>query len=168
MIKEENLILDQAQLLQKIKRIAFEIYENNAFETDLVVAGVIGTGYKFAQILSQDLKEISPLNVLLVQIKLNKEDPLKSEIELDCPLEQLADKTVVITDDVLNTGRTFIQSLKPFLNISTKKIQTAVLVNRSHKLFPVSADYNGIELATTLSEHIKVMIEDDHKAVYLY
>lgn len=165
---EENLILDKAQITQKIKRIAYEIYENNFQEKELVVAGIYDKGYILAQLLKSELEEIAPAKVLLVKVMLDKQAPLQSEVSLDCPLSDLQNKTVIITDDVLNTGRTLAFSLKPFLNTGIKKLQTAVLVNRGHKLFPVSADYTGYELSTTIQEHIEVVWEAGRAGVYLH
>ncbi len=73
----------------------------------------------------------------------------KSEIKLDCDLKELKKKCIIMVDDVLNTGRTFAYGMKPFLTIEVKKIETAVLVNRSHTLFPIYPQYTGYELATT-------------------
>lgn len=168
MIKDSALILDESQVIQKIKRIAFEIYENNYNEEELIVAGIVGTGYSLAQMLVQNLSEIATFKVTLIKVTLNKEEPLKSSVELDQDVRQAEGKCVILIDDVLNTGRTFLQSLKPFLNVEIKKIQTATLVNRSHKLFPVSADYTGYELSTTISERVKVSLEPGSAGVYLY
>lgn len=168
MIKKSALILDNRQLVQKIKRIAYEIYEDNFSETELVIAGIDGTGYIFAEMLAEFLDEISPFKITLTKVSLNKAEPLKSAVALDQDLQKMNGKCIVITDDVLNTGKTFLQSLKPFLNVDVKKIQTAVLVNRSHKQFPIAADYTGYELSTTINEHVKVSLEKDTMGVYLY
>jgi pyrimidine operon attenuation protein/uracil phosphoribosyltransferase len=163
-----NRILDKKQVMQKIKRIAFEIYENNSEEKHLVIAGIYDKGYLFAQLLLKELKAISPLELTLVKITLDKFAPLQSEISLDCTSEFLENKTIILVDDVLNTGRTFAYSLKPFLNIEVKKIQTAVIVDRHHTVFPLSANYTGYSLATTLKEHINVILDNDEEfGVYL-
>jgi pyrimidine operon attenuation protein / uracil phosphoribosyltransferase len=168
MSKNSSLILDEQQIVQKIKRIAFEIYENNFSEKELVIAGIDGTGYTFATMLVDFLKEISTFNITLTKVSLNKEEPLKSSVQIDQDLQQMSGKCIIITDDVLNTGRTFLQSLKPFLNVEAKRIQTAVLVDRSHKQFPISADYTGYELSTTINEHIVVSLKKEDIGVYLY
>lgn len=168
MIQEKNIILDEPAILQKLKRIAFEIYENNFQESELVIAGISGTGYELAQLIYEDLKSISPFSLQLVQIQINKEAPLTSDIQIDCEVQSLSNKSLVIVDDVLNTGKTFVHSLKPFLKIEIKKIQTAVLVNRSHRTFPIATDYTGYELSTTIKQHIKVVLNANEKKVYLY
>lgn len=168
MTKESNLILSKDQILQKLKRIAYEIYENNYLEKKLIVAGIPETGYKLAQLLIQELKEISPLELHLIKVNITKENPANSEISLDCDIKLLKKASLILVDDVLNTGRTFLYSLKPILQADVKKVQTAVLVYRGHSLFPISSDYTGYELSTTLNEHIEVVLEDGKEGVYLY
>jgi pyrimidine operon attenuation protein / uracil phosphoribosyltransferase len=162
-----NLILDKKQTLQKIRRIAFEIYEHNFKEKDIVLAGVDQMGYGFAQILKKELESISPIKVLLVKVTLDKLAPSQSEVVLDTPIDQLKNKTIVVADDVLNTGKTLAYSLKPFLDIKVKKLQTAVVVNRGHHSFPIIADYVGLSLATSLKESIEVRLKGSETGVYL-
>jgi pyrimidine operon attenuation protein / uracil phosphoribosyltransferase len=163
----EHLILDKKQTIQKIKRIAFEIYERNLNEKEIVIAGIYDKGYLFAEILQKELSSISKIKTTLVKITLDKLSPLQSEVTLDVDLKSLKKKTIILTDDVLNTGRTLAYSLKPFLNIEVKKIQVAVIVDREHKSFPVSPDYVGYSLSTTLKEHIEVNFDKNKFGVYL-
>jgi pyrimidine operon attenuation protein/uracil phosphoribosyltransferase len=116
--------------------------------------------------LAQELKGISPIVVKVVRISLDKSNPLQSEIQLDVQLNDLRKKCVVIIDDVLNTGKTLAGSMKPFLGIDVRKIEVAVLVNRSHPTFPIMPTYIGYGLATTLTEHVEVKLGKD-AAVYL-
>lgn len=168
MEKERNLILKGRQVSQMIKRIAYEIYERNFKESEIIVAGIEENGYVLAELLVTELKLISPLKVSLVRLTLEKIQPLQSEIKLDMDPQMFKNKCVVITDDVLNTGRTLAYSMKPFLNVEIKKLETAILINRGHKLFPVSADYFGYELSTTLKEHIEVILNGPNQGVYLH
>lgn len=156
MTVERNQILNWVQVQQKIKRIAFQVYERNFMEDTIIFAGVQGSGYAFAQMLRADFTEISDLKSDIIQVALNKKTPMQSEVKLDKDIALVENKTVILIDDVLHTGRTFAYGLKPFLNVRLKKLQTAVLVDRSHKRFPVSADYVGYTLSTTLQEHIDV------------
>jgi pyrimidine operon attenuation protein/uracil phosphoribosyltransferase len=165
---DSNLILNKKQTLQKIKRIAFEIYEQNFRLKEIVIAGIYDKGYLFAELLEKELSEISKIKVTLVKVTVDKASPLQSEIKLDIDLKQLNNKTIIITDDVLNTGRTLAYSLKPFLNIEVSKIQTAVIVDRNHKLFPISADYVGYSMATTIKETIEVNFTKSKFGVYLH
>lgn len=166
MTKEKSLVLDAAQVNQKIKRIAYEMYENNFSEKSVVLAGIDGQGYLFAQLLQKELKKISDLNVSLLKIKLDKSAKTQTVTEVVGDLKEVKKKSVIIIDDVLNTGRTLAYAFKPFLETEVKKIEVAVLVNRSNTLFPVSPTYTGYELATTLSDHVEVKLGKD-AAVYL-
>ena len=160
-------LLNKQQVNQKIKRVAFEIFENNFSEKELVFVGIEKMGYVFAQLLIEEYKLISKQKVVLIKLYLDKYSPLQSEIRLESDYS-LKDKVVILFDDVLNTGRTLVYSLKPFLNTEIKKLQTAVIVDRGYKSFPVAADYIGYALSTTLKEHVNVVLDDsDDFGVYI-
>lgn len=163
---EKSLVLNGNQVVQKIRRIAYEIYENNFSEKSIVLAGIDGQGYALAKILEQELKSISSLKVALVKVTLDKLAPVQSEVSIDTPVKLLKKKCVILIDDVLNTGRTLAYALKPFTTVEIKKIEVAVLVNRSHTLFPIVPTYSGYELATTLTDHVEVKV-GKNAAVYL-
>ena len=165
MVADKTLILDTRQVKQKIKRMAYEIFEHNFKEKGIIIAGIEGQGYILAKLLAKEVENISPLEIKLVKISLDKIAPQQSEIKLDCDLKELKKKCIIMVDDVLNTGRTFAYGMKPFLTIEVKKIETAVLVNRSHTLFPIYPQYTGYELATTLKDHVEVNLSDE--TVYL-
>ena len=158
MTAEKNLVLEDRQVRQKIRRMSYEIFENNFAEKTIVLAGIDGQGYALAQLLEKELLAISPLEVVITRVMLNKQSPQKSEVTLDISTEDLKKKAIVLVDDVLNTGRTLAFAMKPFLSIEVKKIEVAVLVNRSHPLFPVQPNYTGYALSTTLTEHVEVVL----------
>ncbi|RAW02644.1 phosphoribosyltransferase family protein [Pseudochryseolinea flava] len=167
MTTEKSLILDAVQVKQKIRRMAFEIYERNVKEKTIVLAGIDGQGYVLAKLLAKEVANISPLEVKLVLLHLDKSAPAQSEITVDCDLKELRKKCIVLVDDVLNTGRTFTYGIKPFLDTEVKKIEVAVLVDRGLTIFPVHAQYTGYELSTTIKDHIEVVLGKD-TAVYLH
>lgn len=166
MVSERSLILDSVQVKQKIRRMAYEIYEHNFDEKVIVIAGIDGQGYILARLLIKEVESISPLKTILVKVTLDKSAPQQSDVTLDNNLKDLRKKCIILVDDVLNTGRTFAYGLKPFLNIEVKKIETAVLVNRSHPLFPIYPQYTGYELATTIRDHVEVSLGKE-MAVYI-
>lgn len=165
-LSQKNQVLDTNQVNQKIKRIAYEIYENNFKEKVIVMAGIDGQGYTFAQVLSKELESISKLKALTVKVSLDKLAPQQSEVVIDVEAKELRKKCIILIDDVLNTGRTLAYGLKPFLDIEVKKIEVAVLVNRSHTVFPILPTYTGYELSTTLTDHVEVIL-GKKAAVYL-
>lgn len=166
MIEERSQILDGRRIRQKIRRMAFEIYESNFSEKLLVLAGIEGQGYLLAELLAKELESVAPIPVKLVKVSVDKKAPQQSEVSLDCDLKEIKKKCVVMVDDVLNTGRTLAYALRPFLRIEVKKIETAVLVNRSHTAFPIYPQFTGYELSTTLKDHVEVEL-GDAPAVYL-
>lgn len=163
---QKNLVLNANQVNQKIKRIAYEIYENNFKEKAIIMAGIDGQGYTLAEILAKELESISPIKAVTVKVTLDKLAPQQSEVGIDVETKELKKKCIILVDDVLNTGRTLAYGLKPFLDIEVKKIEVAVLVNRSHTTFPILPAYTGYELSTTLSDHVQVLL-GKKAAVYL-
>ena len=166
---QKTELLTSWQVEQKVKRMAYEIYEQNIDEKGVVLAGIYDRGYLLAQQLQQQLEQVSPLKTNLVKITLDKQALLQSEITLDKKEKEIANKVVILVDDVLNTGRTVAYSLKPFLNMEIKKLQTAFMVDRNHATFPIAADYVGYSLSTTLQEHVEVVIgAEGESGVYLH
>ena len=188
-----TLVLNAEQIHQKIRRIAFQIYENNFDETALLLAGISGEGYVLAQALAAELSTIAPFSVKLIQLALDKAQTAQPIVQpVDSTTESTAaestaaestgdeslranftaaeftDKVIIVVDDVLYTGRTLAFSLQPFLQVPVRKLQVAVLVDRNYPRYPVAADYKGYELSTTLTEHVEVVLSDEaRKGVYL-
>jgi pyrimidine operon attenuation protein/uracil phosphoribosyltransferase len=160
-------VLNHKQVGQKITRMAFEIYERNLLASGgMVVAGISGMGTILGHLLATELRRISPLQVEEVEVVLDKQAVTATEVKLSSPTA-LKGKTIILVDDVLNTGKTLVYALKPFLEHEVEKIEIAVLVNRSHGLFPVKPDYTGFELATTYNEHIRVDFSGNNYSVHL-
>jgi len=167
MKNKRNLILSNEQVKQKIRRIAYQILENNYDEEEVFLAGIWEHGYRVAKLLKEELDSIANFSVQLIKIELDKALPTQSDITLDKDISLVNEKVIILIDDVLNTGRTLVYSLKPFLNVRVKKIEIASLVNRSHTSFPVSCTYTGFELSTTINDHVEVIIENNEVNVYL-
>ena len=151
-------ILDRIQINQKIKRLAYEIVESNYNETSLVLAGINNNGLGFAKMLKKQLEKISSIEIVLKQIKLNPAAPVSFPVEIDIDPVLLKNKTIIVIDDVANTGRTMFYAMKVFMDILPKRIETAVLIDRKHKLYPVEINYFGLSLATTMKEDIQVLL----------
>lgn len=159
MTKEKRYILQSDIIEKKLNRLALEIIENNIEEKELVFAGIEDKGVLLAKKLQKIVGKFANVKVELLTIKFNKAKP--EEIELTTK-DSFDGKVIVIMDDVTNSGRTLLYAIKPFLAFHPKKIQTLVLVERSHTQFPISANYKGISLATTLQEHIIVEATGDN------
>ena len=162
------LILDNDAIQQKTTRIAYQIVEDNYDERELIIIGIKPNGYGYAQQLKKEIEGIDGMKVSLIELDLNKSLPLENEIKLDLGKKTLDNKVVIIVDDVANTGKTLYYALKPVMEFTPKKVQAVVLVDRQHKLFPVSPDFVGLSLSTTLQEHIVVeFAENGEGAAYL-
>ncbi|HET6243554.1 MAG: phosphoribosyltransferase [Bacteroidetes bacterium] len=151
-----TLILDSHKISQKINRIAWQIYEHYYKEDEIILSGIVDNGYILAQRIAKVLEEISPIKVSTVKISLNKTSPLSEAVITELKSEDVENKVVIVVDDVLDSGKTLIYGVKHFLNFPIKHLKTVVLVDRSHRIFPVRADYVGLTLATTLQEQIRV------------
>jgi len=168
MAESHVLVLDKNQIAQKIKRIAYQILEDNLEEKELVLAGIWDRGYKLAIRLKTVLEQIADFKVILLRVDLEK---LNSKLiaTTDLPENDWKGKVIILVDDVLNSGKTLAYGLGVFLNTPHKKIRTVVLVDRSHKIFPIATDFVGLQLATILKEHVDVVldVEGQEDQVYL-
>ena len=151
-----NQILTSSKVDQIIQRMAYQIYENNMGEK-IALIGVDHGGRQLAESIDSTLTEISGKKSSCYTILLDKENPLSKEISLDAYVSELEGKSVILCDDVLNTGRTLAYSLSKLLSLKVKKVETAVLVLRTHGQFPIYANYKGYELSTTINEHVQVI-----------
>lgn len=158
MKKERILILDKERISWKLQRMAYEIWEHNSKEKSVTLAGIHGSGLAVANVLAAKLKEISGLQVNVITLKLNKRKPMSAPLNIG---DDLAGQSVVLVDDVANSGKTLLYALRPILDFELKRVMIAVLVDRKHKSFPVSPDIVGHSIATTLQEHIEVETDGD-------
>ncbi|HTL08047.1 MAG TPA: phosphoribosyltransferase family protein [Chitinophagaceae bacterium] len=162
---DKNYILDEARAAKKLRRMAYEIIENNTEEKELVLAGIRESGTVMATNIQQLLAEISNVRTELYIISLDKHLPSTVTLSKE---GNFTDKVIIVIDDVAMSGKTLLYAMQPFLSFHPKKIQTLVLVERSHKAFPVKPDYVGLSIATTLQEHIYVEVEGNTiKGAYL-
>lgn len=156
-----NIILNKQEIDHKIKRIAYQIFETFVDEESIIVAGIASNGYVFAEKIAAVLQSISPLEVILCEVTLDKQN-LNSEIKTSLPKEAYQNKGIILVDDVLNSGSTLMYGVKHFLDVPLKKFKTAVLVDRNHKKFPIKVDFKGISLSTSSLEHVTVVFEKDN------
>ncbi|GEC77803.1 phosphoribosyltransferase family protein [Flavobacterium aquatile] len=156
-----NIILNKQEIDHKIKRIAYQIFETFVDEESIIVAGIASNGYVFAEKIAAVLQSISPLEVILCEVTLDKQN-LNSEIKTSLPKEIYQNKGIILVDDVLNSGSTLMYGVKHFLDVPLKKFKTAVLVDRNHKKYPIKVDFKGISLSTSSLEHVTVVFEKDN------
>jgi len=158
MADQKKYILSKEVAEKKLRRMAFEILENNINEKEIIFAGIRESGSVVAKVIQKMLGEISSIKTELITIALDKKQP--SEVSLSKKID-FNDKVIIVIDDVSNSGKTLLYALKPFIDSYPKKIQTLILVERTHTSFPVRPDYVGLSIATTIQEHIFVEVDGD-------
>ncbi|MDE3744096.1 phosphoribosyltransferase family protein [Maribacter polysaccharolyticus] len=163
----QNKILSHQEIQHKVRRIAYQIYEANVAEKQIVLAGIDGGGLKFAKKIQHVLHSITDAEITLCKVTMNKKNPLEGEVRTSIPASEYENKSVVLVDDVLNSGTTLIYGVYHFLKSPLKQLKTAVLVDRNHKKYPVKADFKGISLSTSLQEHVHVQFKAKDDMVYL-
>jgi pyrimidine operon attenuation protein/uracil phosphoribosyltransferase len=166
MNKASVSILNHTEISHKIKRIAYQIYESNVNEEQIVLAGIAKNGFELAKKIQEELLKISDLRVELCAVTINKENPLEP-VQTSLSAHDYRDKSIVLTDDVLNSGTTLIYGVRHFLAVPLKQFKTAVLVDRSHKKYPVKADFKGISLSTSIHERVEVIFEENQDRIEL-
>ena len=163
---KRKIILNTEQINQKIARIAHQIIESNIDEQEVIIAGIEKNGYIIAIKLEEILIKISDLNITTCSVKINKKKPL-DKVVTSLSKEEYRNKSLVLVDDVLNSGATLIYAIKHFLDTEIKQFKTAVLINRNHKKYPVKADFKGISLSTTTISHVKVRFKENTAEAFL-
>jgi len=168
-MKEKTKILDKDTLSRSVLRIAHEILEKNKGTTDVVLIGIRNRGAYLAKRLGDNIEKIEQAKVPvgILDITLYRDDltlvaanPVvhKTEIDFD-----ITNKTIVLVDDVLYTGRTVRAALDALIDLGRpKSIQLAVLVDRGHRELPIRADFVGKNIPTGKNETVEVrLIESD-------
>jgi len=154
-MEDKKVIINDNQIRSKLKRISYQILETNLQNSMLVIAGIESNGYLIAKELKKILNKLSNIEVVLCKVKIDKKNPRKP-IETSISKEEYSNKSIVLVDDVLNSGSTLIYAIKHFLEVELAQFKTAVLVNRNHKKFPVKADFKGISLSTSIQSQVIV------------
>ncbi|MFP7169056.1 bifunctional pyr operon transcriptional regulator/uracil phosphoribosyltransferase PyrR [Terribacillus sp. 7520-G] len=178
-MNKKAALLDQAAIGRALTRIAHEILERNKGPEDLVLVGIQTRGVPIAQRLQQKIEGIDQVTVPLeeVDITLYRDDlahaskdqePMVQPVKL---ATDLTNKTVILIDDVLYTGRTVRAAMDAIMDAGRPaQIQLAVLIDRGHRELPIRADYIGKNIPTSQSEVIVVELQetDDHESVDIY
>lgn len=161
-----SIILNDQQIQDKIRRIAYQIYESNTKEKKIILAGIQQKGYILAQRIATVLGDISPIEVKLCEVHIDKKKP-RDKVSTSLEPSAYKNQSLILVDDVLNSGTTLIYATRHFLDVPLKRFKTVVLVNRNHKKYPIKADFKGISLSTSMQEHIYVEFKKDASLAYL-
>ena len=159
MSQDRLRILDQNEVSARLRRMAYEIYETNYDQDEIMVIGIDHRGGFIAEQLTDLLSELSPIEVNLIDAEVDRSSEGPSAgVSLAFDPNDLREKPVLVVDDVLYSGATMLNVVSILLQFEPSSIQTAVLIDRGHRKMPISPDYVGMELATTLHQHVSVDI----------
>ena len=165
-MKNEIKILDNKQISQKILRLSWQIYENNFSENEIILVGIGDKGLSIAKSVNDNLINISHLKPIVSKITFDRNNP-HDDIILDLNKKEYINKSIILIDDVLYSGKTLMYASKAFLNTPLKKMAVLVLVDRNHNSYPIKANFVGLSLSTTLKEYIRVDLSGNDHGVYL-
>jgi len=163
----KSKILNIKQINQKLKRLAWQVYEKNSAEKEIIVVGISERGLILAKKIVIHIEEISNIKTKISYLELDKDNPYNKEVSLNLEEMEYANKVVILVDDVLNSGKTLMYAAKHFLTTRLASLSIMVLVDRNHNRYPIKADYIGLSLSTTLQEYINVDLKGAEKGVYL-
>lgn len=160
-MKDKKYILSAGVADKKLRRMALQVVEQNYDAEQLILIGIRANGIFIANIISKYLQDVFKGEVIVLELSMDKKKP--SVISLDKQMD-FNGKTILLIDDVANSGRTMLYALKPLLEQLPEKIQTLALVERTHKTFPIDVDYTGLSVSTTKDEHIVVEVKNGQVA----
>ena len=162
-MEKKQIILNKEEINNKIKRIGFSIIEDYYQQKSITLIGFEKNGYIIAEKLKKNIEKEYKLKISLHKIKKKDED----KYEIHPPIQNDNPKHIFLVDDVLKSGRTIIYGIKEILEHNIESLKTIILVNRNHNEFPIGVDYVGLNLSTTLKDHIEVILRKDKEIVYL-
>ena len=160
-------ILDIKAVNQKLNRLAWQVYEHNSYEKEIIIVGIANRGLKIAKKLAKNIESISKIKTTIAHLEIDKDNPYNKEVSVNLTSDDYLEKVVILCDDVLNSGKTLMYAAKHFLSTPLSKLSIVVLVDRNHNLYPIKSDYVGLSLATTLKEYINVSLSGSEQGVYL-
>lgn len=148
------ILMNEQRIKRSLKRIAYQVAEDNRDNKEIVVLGINDRGYAVADSLKAYLSDLAEGEVECHQIAVGEENEVKDATSL-------GNKYVLLVDDVIFSGTTMFKALS---TISGKEIpdevHTATLIDRGHRKLPVYAQFTGMELPTKLNEHVDVIVKD--------
>ena len=163
---EKTLILNHDAITLKIDRLAVQILEDYFGEKSITIIGIEDRGSVLAKKIKEAIAKFNSTEINFVTLSLTKGDVFNHPVAISQP-ETIRDNAVVLVDDVLNSGKTMAVAVKEVLNYQPKSLKVCVLANRAHHQFPIQADFVGINLATTLKEHISFEEKENEMSVWL-
>lgn len=162
-----QLVLNKQQIDQKIHRLSHEIIENTYGIPDLLIGGIVGNGEVFAGQIADIIRANSSQKITVFTIDLHKDLPLEHPIVSSIDTQSFRGKTVILVDDVINSGTTMQYALMKILEQPVQSVKTVALVNRLHRRYPIKCDFVGMTLTTTLQNRVEVLPSNDSLEAFL-
>ena len=161
----QNIILDYKDVENKIKRISLEIIEDNIKQKKLFFFGVSKNGKIIAKKIIDSISAHSSIDSELIGVEIDKSSNNDLKFDKD---SEVINKSLIIVSDVSQSAKTLQLIISSLMLQNPHKIKTAVIVNRDHSLFPVKINFSGLNLSTSVNEHVDVKVNKDEKfTVYL-
>ena len=152
-------ILSKEVAERKLQRLALEVAEQlSGDNAPLILIGIRKSGTVIAEKIGALLKPYVQVPVQIISVSFDKQAPKEITLTEE---PDFTDKNILLIDDVTNSGKTLMYAIKPLLNFYPRRIQTLVLIERMHKLFPIKPDYVGLSVATTMQDHIHVQVNNN-------
>lgn len=156
----KTIILDHTRIERTIKRIAFQIVEHCHHHDEITLIGVKPRGIWVAQQISAALGDIAPFKVNFGDIDID------AMTNLEALRPSIEGKNVILIDDVIKSGETMMIAASAVMSLKPQTLITACLVDRKHRRFPIQCDFTGLSLATTMQEHIQLVVNPE-PTIYL-
>jgi len=163
---DKKKILDYESITKKIRRISLQIIESYIDQDEIIIAGIDINGFVIAKEISKEIRKISDVHIKLCKVKIDKKNPL-NEVSISLNSQDYKNKSIVVIDDVLNSGATLMYTVKNFLNTKIKVLKTAVLVDRNHKKYPIKVDFKGLSLSTSIQNKVEIVIDEKKIEAFL-
>ncbi len=151
------MILSQHIAAKKISRMALQIAERNAVVQSIIIIGIQENGMFIANEIAKQLEIIVGQKMQTIALTIDKKNPSGIKLSENISFEK---KSILLVDDVSNSGKTLLYALAPLLAQNPSQIETLALVERTYKLFPIALNYVGLSVATKAEEHIEVLVEN--------
>jgi pyrimidine operon attenuation protein/uracil phosphoribosyltransferase len=165
----DKVVLDRDDLRRTLQRIAHEIVEKNSASDRIALVGIHTRGAVLGERLHALVGELTgsevpfgDLDISFYRDDVNARDPGAQPVVHASHLDfDMDERTVVLVDDVLFTGRTVRAAIDALFDYGRpQRVQLAVLIDRGHRELPIRPDYVGKNLPTSLAEHVHVRVRE--------
>jgi pyrimidine operon attenuation protein / uracil phosphoribosyltransferase len=154
-VNMKTIILDASRIQRIIQRIAYQVMEHCYKQERITLIGLAPRGTWVADQVVEVLDEMAPFKIDQIALNTDALDALNEASE------QIKGRYVILIDDVIKSGNTMMVAAGEIMRYEPHHLITASLVDRKHRRFPIQSDFTGLSLATTIQEHIRLVIEPE-------